>query len=359
MRVLHLLVAGGVGGIEVLMKDFALYSMHDNHFLFAWSGGKIAEEIQKNGSKVTILNKEKQGSVYVLKTILEICKEDKIEVVLVHHEAPLLRGALCLIKVFFPSIRLISYVHRNAEDMCGYGVEISWIKKLIYNLSFLVSDEIIAISEFVRESIINTFCVDKKKVKVIYNGVDIKKYYPVALKKEKMLNLIYVGRLVEEKGVQIILNSLARLSEDIEYHLKIVGDGVYRKELQKCANQLGIGENVSFLGSRRDVAELLQMSDVFIHVPMVDEGFGITVIEAMACGKICVCSKSGALLEIIQEKQNGFFVNKNDIQALCTCLKEIANLTKIEIDSIKKNAIKRANDFSTKNFVDNLDCLIG
>ena len=111
MRVLHLLVSGGIGGIEVLMRNYAMYSIHDNHFLFAWAGGRIAEELVDVGCKVTVLNKENQGSFFVLKSILEICKEEKIEVVMVHHEAPLLRGALCTIKIAFPHIKLISYVN--------------------------------------------------------------------------------------------------------------------------------------------------------------------------------------------------------------------------------------------------------
>ena len=356
MRVLHLLVAGEIGGIEVLMRDYALFSSHENHFLFAWSGGAIAEQIEKSGSKVTVLNKEKDGSCHILKTILNICKNEKIDSVMVHHEAPLLRGALCLVKIMFPRIRLMSYVHRNAEDMCGYGVKINWIKKLIYNLSFGVSDEVIAISEFVKKSIIKTFHVNAKKIKVIYNGVDVKRYHPLKSKVQDVINLIYVGRLVEEKGVQLILKSLAQLNEKVKYHLKIVGDGSYRTKLQELAVKLEIDENVSFLGNRGDVAELLQASDIFIHVPIVDEGFGITVVEAMASGLICICSDNGALPEIITDGVNGYLVKKNDADALSDILSEIyGSKEKVNDENMKYLAVKRAQQFSIEKFVNSLD----
>jgi len=359
MRVLHLLVAGEIGGIEVLMRDYALFSSHENHFLFAWSGGTIAEQIEKSGSKVTVLNKEKDGSCHILKTILNICKNEKIDAVIVHHEAPLLRGALCLIKILYPSVRLISYVHRNAEDMCGYGVKISWIKKIIYELSFDVSDDIVAISEFVKKSIMDTFRVDEKKIKVIYNGVNVEKYYPVAYREHDNINIIYVGRLVEEKGVQLILCALAQLDKEINYHFNIIGDGSYKEELQELADKLGINKNVSFLGNRRDVSEQLQMSDVFIHVPIVDEGFGITVVEAMASGLVCICANSGALPELITNGENGFLVGKKNIDSLTNMLRQVSKLKGSEmLKEIRQRAIQKVQQFSVEIFANELDSII-
>ena len=107
------------------------------------------------------------------------------------------------------------------------------------------------------------------------------------------------------------------------------------------------------------VPELLSESDIFIHVPVWEEGFGITVVEAMAAGLVCICSKSGAIPEIIADGQNGFIVPKNSSIQLTRTIEEILlNFNEDRINSVKARAKLRAYDFSLEKFVSNLDLLV-
>jgi glycosyltransferase involved in cell wall biosynthesis len=361
VKVLHLLVSGNSGGIEVLMKEYSVYSKHENVFLFAWDGGELAEEIEKNGSKIIILNQKKDGNIATLKKIFKICKEENIDVVVSHHSAPLFKIAIIYINIMLRRIKTIAYAHANAYDICdGDKKSFLYIKKIIHRTAFNMSDATVAISESVRESLINYLGVKENKIHVIYNGVSLKKFEPIYKKMtDNKVNFIYVGRLIKYKGVQSILKALALIDEEVNFNIKIVGDGSYRLQLQNLSKELGLEERVEFCGNRRDVPELLGKSDVFIHMPVWEEGFGITVVEAMAAGKICIVSNSGALSELITDEKNGFLVEKGNVEELASKIKEVTyKLSNDEIKKIRENAVNKAKEFSIEEYTDNLDDLI-
>lgn len=113
------------------------------------------------------------------------------------------------------------------------------------------------------------------------------------------------------------------------------------------------------MGTRRDVPKLLWQSDVFVHFPVWEEGFGITVIEAMAAGCICVVNDHGAMLEIIIDRVNGYIVHNGE--NLGEILREISvNIIRRpeEIKRIRKNAFERSRDFSIEKYTDQIDSLI-
>jgi glycosyltransferase involved in cell wall biosynthesis len=218
------------------------------------------------------------------------------------------------------------------------------------------TNKIIAISNFVKESVIECFHVSKEKINVIYNGVNTDRFIRIKLPENRntIVEIIYIGRLYKEKGVQNILKALSRL--DINYYFRIVGDGLYRDKLEDITEQYNLKDKVEFCGKRTNVPELLWQSDIFIHMPDLEEGFGISVIEAMAAGKVCIVANSGAMSEIITDGVNGFMVEKGNIQELSEKINEVA--VQINTDVIKKireNAVNRAKDFSIEIFTKQLD----
>ena len=93
MKVLHLMVSGRAGGIESLLRDYVNYSNHENLFLFAWDGGPMADQIEDSGCRVIRMNQPRDGSLAVCRRILELCQQEWVAAIVVHHEAPLLRLA--------------------------------------------------------------------------------------------------------------------------------------------------------------------------------------------------------------------------------------------------------------------------
>ena len=105
MKVLHLLVSGGAGGIEILMRSSFSLSKHENYFAFLWGGGQVHDEMAAEGAKTVIYDVKHDGMASVLKNVAALCRDEKIDVVISHNSAPLLKIALICIKSMMPQIR--------------------------------------------------------------------------------------------------------------------------------------------------------------------------------------------------------------------------------------------------------------
>ena len=358
MKVLHLMVSGQAGGIESLLRDYVEYSRHENLFLFAWDGGPAAERIAACGCRVILMDKEKEGARAVCKRILALCEEERVDVVIAHHAAPMLRLMAMLAKMRNSKIKVLWYAHSNAFELCdGRRKKGLTLRKWIYRTTFYRADGAIAISNSVKDSLVRYLGLPEERITVIYNGAILKRFSQKRAGGDgKTLRLIYVGRLIEEKGVQTILKALSLLPE-VDCRFTVVGDGDYREPLQALAGKLGIAEKVEFLGTRTDVPELLAQADVFMHLPDCEEGFGIAVVEAMASGLICVCGDRGALPEIVEDGVNGFLVHNNDPERLAEILGTI-DPDSAESKILRANAVKTSEKFSIEAFAAKLDDLI-
>lgn len=359
MKVLHLMVSGQAGGIESLLRDYVEYSRHENLFLFAWDGGPAAERIAQCGCRVVLMDKQKQGARAVCKRILELCEEERVDAVIAHHAAPMLRLVSMTAKLKNPKLKVIWYAHSNAFELCdGRRKKGLALRKWIYRTTFFRADAAVAISNSVKDSLVKYLGLPENRITVIHNGAILKRFHRAQAGDSRNLRLIYVGRLIEEKGVQTIVKALAHL-KDVDCRLTVVGDGDYREALQTLVKELDIEDRVEFLGTRTDVPALLAASDVFIHVPDCAEGFGIAVVEAMASGLICVCGDRGALPEIVSDGISGFIVENNDPERLARILRAIAEEPNSEIyETIRANALEASRQFSIEAFTVKLDDLV-
>ena len=360
MRIMHLLASGGTGGIETLCRDYAQYSHHENTFVFLWGKDDARYlEMKENGADVIQLNASKKHLFRMLKQIDDIRKSKQIQIVVAHHAAPMEYVYLIWAKKRLDSdIKTIIYAHGNAVDMWRANRKGAAIRKKILKAAIKHADQIIAVSKSVKRSLEQYFDVSKGKIDVVYNGVDLRRFRPEEISKRRTdcVQFIYVGRLIEEKGVQFTLKALSELPSELKWSFQIVGDGPYRETLEAYCNQLGLKDKVCFLGTRQDVPDLLSRADVFIHMPVWEEGFGITIIEAMAMGLLCICSDNGAIPEIIKNYDNGILVKKNDTVELTHILENlIPNFQSEKYEQMRKKAIEGANNFSIQKFVSSLD----
>lgn len=368
MKVLHLLASGGIGGIETLCSNYSKYTKNNNTFLIIW--GKDSEtyrQIKKSGGKVIQLNASKRRPLQILIKIEKIRRKGGFDIVVIHHEITLCYLYLIFLKKIQKSqIHTIIYSHCNANDMLRTQTSrgLSFRKKVL-KAALQATDGIIAISQSVKKSLIEVFGVPQNKIQVIYNGVDLKCYQDLKKNRENNgsrkkdqftapVKLVYVGRLIQEKGVQNTLNALANVSTKMQWNFDVIGDGPYRSKLEQLADNLGINEKVHFLGERKDVPNLLKDYDIFIHMPIWEEGFGITIIEAMATGLLCICRAKGGIPEIIEDGKNGILVNSNKM--LKNVLEELIPIfNSKKIIMIRNNGTTKALEYSIEMYSNQLD----
>lgn len=356
MNVLHLMVSGEIGGIEVLMKNYSSYSKHENIFLFLWNGGEIADEMKKDGKDVRVWNIKRSGMLRILRDTARLCRSEHIDAVVMHHNAPFFKLVILWLKLFGPKTATIAYKHDAEEEKVHNTRSVKeyvkvFIKKQIQKWGFSHADGIVAISEFVKASMAKQMHIPAEKIDVLYNGAPLTEFQSKERCTADTVRLIYVGRLIQDKGVQNIIPAIKQVSGKYPVTLDIVGDGLYKTELEKLAAQCGLQEEVRFCGACRDVPARLAKADIFIHVPECEEGFGITVVEAMAAGCLCVCAAKGGIPEIIRDGVDGILIPSASAEELAEVLERIIpEYLKGDYREIQNQAICRANEFSIQNY---------
>lgn len=162
-------------------------------------------------------------------------------------------------------------------------------------------------------------------IEVVPNGVDVASYVPRGGAKTVDPTLLFLGRLKQYKRVDLVIEGLARLAaEGIDARLRIGGDGDQRPALEALAKRLGVADRVSFLGfvPEEEKLELLQSS--WIHVlTSPKEGWGITNMEAAACGTPSVASDAPGLRESVRHGETGLLVPHGDVDALVEALRAL------------------------------------
>lgn len=356
MKVLHLLYAGGTGGIEKLCKDIGLKSTQDeNVFWFVHEGGNICEEMQREKLDVIKTGYGNKDILAVYRQIKLEVKERQIDSIVVHHPAPLLWLALRLYLVKKSRAKVIVYAHNSYEEI----IKRSRKKAVMYNGLLRKCEHVIAISEYVKSTFSHVKGLTAEKISVAYNGVDTESYRTERSEEHSgTVSLLYVGRLIPEKGVDKLLHAMALMKYKEKVSLTIVGDGSAREDLERIVKATHLEKQVCFAGIRRNVADYLATADVFVHPAVWEEGFGITVVEAMSAGLVCVTFSKGALPEIIQTGVNGFIVEECSEAALAQRLDCICK--EIPLDNMRKlrdNAVKRAGDFTIETLLQKLNVI--
>lgn len=164
---------------------------------------------------------------------------------------------------------------------------------------------------------------------VVYPGTDPAHFTPASRAKTGPPTLLTISRLVARKGIDSTLHALPHvLARFPELRYQIGGDGPDRARLERLTAVLGIGHAVTFLGRipERSLVEAYRQADIFvmpsreIKAERSIEGFGITYLEASACGLPVVAGRSGGAKEAVQEGKTGFLVTPDDPLELANCL---------------------------------------
>ena len=165
-------------------------------------------------------------------------------------------------------------------------------------------------------------------VLIIPNGVDTALYQPGHRPERPAgpLRLLFVGRLVRQKGLDCLLEAIARLPAPDAVDLQLVGDGPARSELEHQAAALGVAGQVAFTGwaERAAMPGLYAGADVFVF-PSRDEGMPNVVLEAMAAGLPVVATRIAGTRDLVVEGETGLMIDTDDADALAAAIARLAS----------------------------------
>ena len=193
-------------------------------------------------------------------------------------------------------------------------------------------EHVACVSDFVRHKLTAASALPHG-ARVIYNGIDPGPFLRAAAAHEPRrdgLRLVYVGGLVNHKGVHTGVEALGRLKQRGEadgVHLTLVGGGHpdYEARLRRQVGELDLGEQVAFCGRvpRAEIAEILAAHDVFLFTSVYEEPIARTVMEAMAAGLAVVGTAVGGQREMLEDGVNALVFAPEDAPGLAECILQL------------------------------------
>jgi len=195
------------------------------------------------------------------------------------------------------------------------------------------------------EELIYKYHVNKEKITLIYNGVDLKKFTPPSMDERERarqkynicpdtISISIIARLTEAKGAKYLIEAVSKLRESYKIKILFAGEGPLRKELELLAKRMNV--NVEFLGWIDDVREILYASDISI-LPSLQEGFALSVIEAMATKVPVIRTKTAGAFDQIRSNYNGILINPRSAEEIKNALVMLIENPNLR-ESIKQNA---------------------
>lgn len=311
--------------------------------------GWLNVQLQKLGFETLIVPQNCSFDGRWLLSIISLIKKRKIDLMHAHEFAMNVYGSMASAMTGIP---IVTTVHGK-----NYYWE-KWRRRLAYRFASKQST-MIAVSEDIRKFLIDKVGVKSGRVITIYNGIDTEAYFPDSQLRNSIRQKLRisetqavigtVGSLFAVKGHTYLLKAASIVTKTYpESVFLIAGGGDLLGQLRVEANQLGIGNNVIFLGPREDIPALLQDMDIFI-LPSLSEGLPLSVLEAMACAKPVVATDVGGIPEVIVDGQSGLLVPPGNSQALAEKILELLKNRSLADKLGNAGSLRVRKDFSFEN----------
>ena len=332
MRVAHLIWGFNVGGAELMLIDIVNEQvLTDEVVIFVVNNAfepELLNDISKEVKVRFILRPPASNNPWYIFKLLVMLKRFKPHVIHAHQQS--------LIKIIGGlSIPKVLTVHDTGLDL---------------NHSINKYNKIFSISKSVQKDLLKRY--PKCSTTVVYNGINFIQRVPkVECVRDNIFRIVQVGRLVnQKKGQDIMLEALALVRDAIKVDVSIdfIGEGSSKKHLVELAQNLKLQEHCRFLGkrSREFIYRNLGAYDLLVQ-PSRNEGFGLTVVEAMAAQIPVLVSDIEGPMEIIEYGKYGYYFKNGDKTDCATKIIEVIKQSKES--GFHENQIKTA-EYAKKRF---------
>jgi glycosyltransferase involved in cell wall biosynthesis len=343
INLLYLVETLGMGGAEMMIVNYirALGSEHYRHYVYFFGhDGAVREKIEAldvpicMGKRMTSIKQPVKFIICLLSLIRDLMKFIKINHIQIIQSHLGHANQLAVAVGKLSGLPAFPTIHNTMPflDRRPYWDLRRYIRKIVDGIIYRVADQVLVVSQEIKDIIHKKFRIKKSKIVVLKNGIifDNSLSKPIDLEKEFLisgntLKIITVGRLSYQKAMEIIIKAAAELEKQgmHDFFVMILGEGEERKQLEALIKDLRVENCVKLLGIRHDVIGLMKASDIFV-IPSRYEGLSIAMIEAMACGLPIVASDAPGLNSYIEQGHNGILFPIGDYKALADCILRLA-----------------------------------
>jgi len=339
VRVVHVVVAGNIGGAERMLVDLAArpeLSGAEHAIALFTPNPDVATLLRVRGLRVHDRGLVKEGPIRYLRQafgrrdvrfVADVVRQERAEIVHLHTFASHVvgtRGALAT------GTRILRTDHsdRAYEDL-------SCVPFSLWSLRH--ADGVVGVSDHLRRLSERRAPFFRGPRRVVLNGVDLSRFTTAPLPGRAeggAFTFAMVGRLEPRKGVEVALAALAKVPKA---RLSIVGDGPDRTKLEARARSLGVDSRATFYGFRDDVQELVKAAHAGISSSR-EEGLGLALLEIMATGRPVVAVPVGGIPEIVRNGSTGLLAQSSDAEALAVAMRAVMGLPEVALSHLGAGA---------------------
>lgn len=256
-------------------------------------------------------------SLALANRIAELIRHEKLDLIHAHYAIP---HALCAMIARDiaqkKDLRVVTTLH--GTDITLVGNDPSYKELTKYSIEG--TDGITAVSQALKQETQEIFDI-QKEIEVVYNFVDTEEYRrqlapEIELEHGRdVKNLIHISNFRPVKNIPNVIRTFHLISQEMNARLLLVGGGPDEVVAKRMIRELGIEDQVLFLGKHENIVPLLSVSDLLL-LPSYKESFGLVSIEAMACEVPVIASNTGGIPEVVENGVTGFLTEPDDYQKM-------------------------------------------
>lgn len=350
-----------VGGVERSISSFTDKFRQKGHdVLIVAPSFKDAPKHEKDVVRLPAIQKvngtDFSVNLPIPRILSDVFQEFKPDIIHSHH--PFLLGDLALRMSSNHSVPIVFTYHTMFEDYIHYlPVHNEKVKRFVVELAAgyaNLTHHVIVPSESVRDVLLERKVTTP--ITIIPTGINIKNFRQGNGKNVREKFSIsddsyvvgHLGRLAPEKNLEFLTNCVSQLlKKEKAAHFLVVGSGPSKSEIEKKFEDKGLTERLHFTGVLRDqdLVDAYHAMDVFAFSSQ-SETQGVVLAETMAAGIPVVALDASGVREIVEDKVNGRLIDKEDEKEFISALSWCIERNRDEVETLKQNAFKKANEFS-------------
>lgn len=339
-------------GIEVSRFKYFITSLQK----LAYEGG-IANNIKNNKWVICLIPLFFIANIY---SLVKTLRNNEIDIIHAHWIIP--QGFAAVIARLFIRKKIPILCTSHGGDMYCFD---SYLMRKLKVYIFNRCKKITVVSSIMKKDLIS-WGVDESKISVISMGVDLQNtFYPDNSIPRKKKTVLFVGRLVPKKGVDVLIRSLNCIPDNLcDISIDIIGSGPERENLQQLAIDEGVDNLVNFLGARSysELPAIYRQYSIVV-VPSVTapngdrEGLGLVTIEAIGCGCAAIASDFEAVFDVIENGNTGIIVKQNSPIELAEAIQTLMSDTVLHADFSERAREYVVNKYDWQNIAEKYSAL--
>ena len=314
----------------------------------------------------------KQHMMYMINAIIKgshIIRQNKIDIIHASSSSPVIVGSI-LAKIH--NLPVIITIHGMYTTASGDFWKKWAAQEKVSHISSIIGprfekitvkmpvDIIHTVSNAVKEDVLKFNAKSSEKIITIPNGINLKNYDNLGIKKDYQKYMLFIGRLLFYKNLDVVISSFKDVSRKLpEAKLVIIGDGPMRDIWEKMVSDLNLDQNIEFMGHiphEKKFYEILSQCSALLF-PSLYEGFGMVLLEAFAMCKPVLVSDQKVFYEIVDEGIDGFILPPHDVHKWSEKIIFLLSNKTICQDMGNKGRLKVETKFNINQVLDRLESL--